>query len=135
MRARCACGAIAATTAAAPLFAIACHCIECQRRTGAPFGAGVYYPRDAVALTGRVADYARDTDSGGTMRNRFCPVCGTSLAWTIDAHPELIGIAIGAIEDRPASLGIDSLWERSKQDWITLDAATAHHPMGYPTPE
>ena len=135
MRARCGCGALVATTTAEPLFAIACHCIECQRRTGAPLGAGVYYQRDAVAVSGSVSQYARCTDSGGTMRTGFCPTCATSLLWTIDAHPELIGIALGTIEDRDPPLGIDSLWERSKHPWISLDTAIAHHPMGYPAPE
>ena len=132
MKARCACGALTVEILADPLFAIACHCIECQRRTGAPFGAGVYYPRGEVEASGAATDYSRPTETGDVMRNRFCPTCGTSLFWTLDGHPDLIGVALGAIDDPKPEIAIHSLWERSKQDWISLDAASAHYPQNYP---
>ena len=47
MQASCQCGKLTATIddGAAPMV-VACHCIDCQKRTGSPFGSMAYYPRD-----------------------------------------------------------------------------------------
>ena len=42
----CACGAIRYTCAAAPLFALNCHCRDCQRASGSAFCPVLYVPRD-----------------------------------------------------------------------------------------
>jgi hypothetical protein len=40
---------------------VACHCIDCQRRTGAPFGVGAFYPADAVTISGAPKEYVPDS--------------------------------------------------------------------------
>ena len=46
--ARCSCGAIALSLPGPPNVVAACHCLACQRRTGAPFGVGAFYPLEAT---------------------------------------------------------------------------------------
>lgn len=133
MKGRCACGALVIETDAEPLVAAACHCKACQRRTGSPFGAAVYYPRDEVTISGAAVEFARPTDTGGVMRNRFCPTCGTTLFWTIDARPGHIGVALGNIDDPKPCISFHSVFERSKLEWINLDVV-AHHKAGRPRP-
>src|SRR5262245_9480738 len=74
--ARCVCGAIALSLAGPPKLVGACHCVACQRRTGAPFGVGAFYPADAVTISGAAKEFARLGASGGTVRSYFCPDCG-----------------------------------------------------------
>src|SRR5215216_3989981 len=51
--ARCSCGAVTLSLPKEPSkLVVACHCIDCQRRTGAPFGVGAYYPADVVIISG-----------------------------------------------------------------------------------
>ena len=50
--ARCSCGALTLTLHRPSKLVVACHCLDCQRRTGAPFGVGAFYPADAVAISG-----------------------------------------------------------------------------------
>src|SRR3546814_16539542 len=38
---------------------VVCHCIDCQRRTGAPFGAGVFYPAGDVGIAGTTTEFTR----------------------------------------------------------------------------
>ena len=45
---------------------VACHCLDCQRRTGAPFGVGAFYPVDVVAISGTRKEFTRDAASGGS---------------------------------------------------------------------
>ena len=37
--ARCCCGSLRTEATGEPALVAACHCMECQRRTGSPFGA------------------------------------------------------------------------------------------------
>ena len=50
MQARCACGDLTVTLPGPSSAVVACHCEDCQRRTGSPFGVGAYYSSDAVQV-------------------------------------------------------------------------------------
>ena len=47
--AHCCCGSLRAETTGEPAFVAACHCTECQRRTGAPFGVMEWTDSDTKA--------------------------------------------------------------------------------------
>jgi hypothetical protein len=129
--ARCSCGALRLTLPDSPAAVIACHCIECQRRTGAPFGAGAFYPAEAVSISGFGKEYTRDAESGGKVHSYFCPNCGSSVYWTADNLPSMIGIALGALDNTsqlPAPA--KSIFEQSKHPWVQIDAAEEHHRQG-----
>ena len=130
--AKCSCGSLGVELTAEAHFIIACHCRACQRRSGAAFGAGAYYDPAAATVIGKPREYCRTPDAGGTFRTFFCSECGTSVFWTIDQHPGLIGVALGTLEMPLAGIEVHSLFERSKLEWITIDAASLHSPDGYP---
>jgi hypothetical protein len=69
--AHCCCGALRVEASADPDAVVACHCGECQRRTGSVFGVGAYFkrehfapkePRKSMSATGR-----RDESSGSNF--------------------------------------------------------------------
>ena len=128
--AQCACGALQVKLSAAPQAVVACHCIDCQRRTGAPFGLGAYYAAGDVALSGAASEYTRPTDSGGSFTSYFCPTCGTSVYWRTSKHPSMVGVAVGAIADPTFRRPDRSVWEQSKHHWVDMTAAPAHFPRG-----
>ena len=63
--ARCNCGGLTLTLTGPSRLVVACHCLDCQRRTGAPFGVGAFYPADAVAVSGAPKEFIREAASGG----------------------------------------------------------------------
>lgn len=129
--ARCSCGALTLTLPDGPQVVIACHCVECQRRTGAPFGAGAFYPATAVIISGTAKQYTRDATSGGKVHSYFCPDCGSSVYWKADNLPSMIGVAVGALSGAgqfPAPA--KSIFERSKHNWVQIDGAGEHLPLG-----
>ena len=80
MQASCQCGSLTATIAdGAEATTVVCHCIDCQKRSGSPFGAMAYYPDDAVSIGGEAREYSRPTDSGKTYTTGFCSTCGSTL--------------------------------------------------------
>ncbi|RKF19245.1 GFA family protein [Altericroceibacterium spongiae] len=119
--ARCQCGALTATVPAdaAPM-TVLCHCSDCQRRTGSPFGTIAYYPRESVSLTGETRSYSRGTATGGTITNAFCPQCGSTLYVTMSRKPEIAGIPVGAFADPAFPPAARSVWGQDRHGWVTL---------------
>jgi hypothetical protein len=76
-----------------------CHCIECQRRTGAVFGTGAYYEKSQVRVMGASKLYTRDGQDRRKFRIRFCETCGSSVYWDGDFRITHYGIAVGAFAD------------------------------------
>lgn len=130
--ARCSCGAVALSLSGAPSLVAACHCIDCQRRTGAPFGVGAFYPADAVTISGAPKEFVRDGGSGAKIRNYFCPDCGSTVYWRADRRPTMIGIAIGAIADPRFPAPVMSVFEQSKHDWVAISGAEHFQQGGVP---
>ncbi len=128
--ARCSCGAVTLTLAERAKVVVACHCLDCQRRTGAPFGVGAFYPSDSVAISGIAKEFTRDAASGGKVRTYFCPNCGSSIYWKADNLPSMIGVAVGALTDSNYPAPVRSVFEQSKHDWVQIDGPVEHFPRG-----
>ena len=126
--ASCQCGALTAEVEAWSPAVVACHCLACQRRTGSAFGVGVYYPADAVSVTGSPRSYARPTSTGGEFLTQFCGDCGSSVLWTTAKHPGLVGIAVGAFADSRVPPPVRSVWEATKHPWVEVGCAMEHFP-------
>lgn len=125
--ARCSCGAVALSLPGPTNRVAACHCIACQRRTGAPFGVAAFYPVEAVTISGTSKEYVRAADSGGKVRFYFCPECGSTVYWKPDNLPAMIGVAIGVIADSNFPPPIKSVFERSKHAWVEINGADIEH--------
>lgn len=130
MKARCACGDLTVTLPGPSPAVVACHCEDCQRRTGSPFGVGAYYPADAVEVAGATKEFSRPAASGGVFTTSFCPECGSSVFWVAAKHPAMIGVAVGAITDPSYPAPVRSVWERSKHAWVSIDCAFEHFARG-----
>lgn len=130
MKAQCQCGQITVEAAGSSPAVVACHCIDCQRRSGSPFGVAAYYPTEALTIKGAAKKYTRATALGGEFHTYFCPNCGTSVYQHGDKNPQVTGVTIGAIADPDFPAPIRSVWEQSKLDWVTIPTATEHHPRG-----
>lgn len=129
--ARCSCGKLQAEVEGPPDGGVVvCHCAECQRRSGAPFGVGAYYSKDKVRISGDSTLYTRDATSGHPFHQHFCPACGTTLYWYSDYKPDTIGIAVGAFADSDFPPPVRSVWEQSRHRWVALPDGIAHFPQG-----
>ena len=121
--ARCNCGAVALTLPGPSSLVAACHCVECQRRTGAPFGVGAFYPVEVVAVAGTPKEYVRAAGSGSKVRFYFCRDCGSTVYWKADNLPTMIAVAVGAIADPNYPAPVRSVFEQSKHAWVEIAGA------------
>ncbi len=125
--ARCSCGAIALSLPGPANLVAACHCLECQRRTGAPFGVGAFYPLGDVEIAGTPKEYVRTGESGGKVLCYFCPDCGSTVYWKPEKFPSMIGVAVGTIADPNFPAPIKSVFERSKHEWVEIKGVGVEH--------
>lgn len=124
--ARCSCGALTLTLSGPSKLVVACHCLDCQRRTGAPFSVGAFYPVDTVAISGPAKEFTRDATSGGKVHTYFCPDCGSTVYWQADVLPSMIGVAVGALADPEYPAPTRSVFEESRHHWVEIDGAVEH---------
>ena len=125
--ARCVCGAVALSLPGPSALVVACHCIDCQRRTGAPFGVGAFYPAEAVTLSGTAKEFVRAAANGGKVRSYFCPDCGSTVYWKADNLPTMVGVAVGAMADPQYPAPVRSVFEQSKHAWVEIPGAGVQH--------
>jgi hypothetical protein len=111
----------------------ACHCGECQRRTGSVFSVGAFFKKEHVRAKGPSKIYVRDGQEGRKVKMHFCPTCGTTVFWEADLRPDHIGVAVGAFHDPNFPRPILSAWEESKHGWVAFTHDHAHLPNGRPT--
>jgi hypothetical protein len=119
--AHCCCGSLRAEAAVEPVFVAACHCMECQRRTGSPFSVSTYFPKEQVRAEGPSKVYERGSDSGRKIEFHFCPDCGSTVFWSAEAFSDLIGIALGAFADPSMPSPSVSVWEMTRHAWVAFD--------------
>jgi hypothetical protein len=119
--AHCCCGSLRAEATGEPAFVGACHCTECQRRTGSPFGVGTLFPKKQVRTEGPSEVYVRGSDSGRKIENHFCPHCGSSVFWYAELYPDMVGIAFGTFADPSMPWPTLSVWETTRHPWVTFD--------------
>lgn len=124
--ARCRCGALTADCRGDPVRVSVCHCLDCQRRAGSAFAAQARFPVEDVTIGGEPMVFHTAGDSGGKAAYRFCPTCGDTIAYVIDAFPGLVAIPLGAFADPDFPAPRFSVWERRKHRWLTVDGAVEH---------
>lgn len=96
---------------------IVCNCMACQKRTGSPFGTGLYFRKELVTVRGSHKNWTRSADSGNSLTNHFCPDCGTNLFWSLDLRPGHYGVAFGAFDTpRPAPTRV--VWAEQQLGWV-----------------
>ncbi|WFU28300.1 GFA family protein [Bradyrhizobium sp. CB1717] len=125
--ARCSCGAVSLSLPGPTRLVAVCHCTDCQRRTGAPFGVGAFYPVEAVTISGAPKEYVRAAASGGGVRFYFCSDCGSTVCWKADNLPDMIGVAVGAIADPDFPAPVKSVFEQSKHAWVDIGGLGVEH--------
>ena len=69
----CLCGAVRYRYEGEPVTIGLCQCDRCQRQSGSAFLIGVIFPRDAVAIEGKLATYETRLDGKNRLLRHFLP--------------------------------------------------------------
>jgi len=95
----CSCGAVRYEASGEPLFALHCHCRDCQRASGTGHVPVMRMPKSRFKVTGKTKSYA--VIGSGRLRaiRHFCAVCGSLLFGTPEAAPQAVTIYVGSLDD------------------------------------
>jgi hypothetical protein len=119
-RAACSCGQLHLTCEGEPVRISMCHCLECQRRTGAVFGNQAWFDKQQItSISGRSTRFERPSDTGHSTF-QFCPICGSTVYWQAAGFPGSIAIAVGSFADPEFPARKHSVWERRRHRWIEV---------------
>lgn len=118
---QCLCGSVRYRVSAEPLTVYACHCTDCQRRTGSAFALSMIVRRSSLeVLAGETSRYSAALPDGRTKSGRMCPLCGTRLWGEPAASPATVVIQPGTL-DQPTDLApVAHQWTRSAQPWMVF---------------
>jgi hypothetical protein len=119
-QAGCSCGQLKLAARGDPVRISVCHCLACQRRTGSVFGAQARFAQDSVTIEGNAREYVRVADSGNRVTCRFCPDCGATVYYTLDAVPGFIAVPIGAFADPQFPAPRISIYEERRHEWVRV---------------
>ena len=120
--ASCSCGQLQAHVTSDPIRVSVCHCLACQRRTGSAFGVQARFASNAVTVTGTAKEYVRVGDEGSRITFRFCPVCGSTVFYTIDRLQDAIAIPVGSFADSPCPSPTFSIYAQRRPGWVSMPA-------------
>lgn len=122
---QCLCGAIRYRVNAEPLTVYACHCSDCQRRTGSAFALSMIVRRATLELlAGEVSDYAALLTDGRRKAGKLCAACGTRL-WGEPKNPSVVVIQPGTLEQPCGLTPVAHQFTRSAQPWFVFPEGSA----------
>ena len=122
--AACSCGRVRLTIQGEPTRISMCHCLECQRRTGAVTSNQARVRRDQVTFAGEATAWTRTAESGNAVTFYFCPTCGSTVYWEGEGFPGYIAVAVGNFADSNFPPPAVAVWEQSRHHWLTLPPDT-----------
>jgi hypothetical protein len=121
-QAACNCGQLNLSIEGEPSRIAVCHCLACQRRTGAVLSNQALFSCDQIKVAGKSSKWARTAESGNTLTYHFCPVCGSTVYWDNTSRPGQLMVAIGNFADPSFPAPTLAVWEQTRHPWVSLPA-------------
>ena len=116
--ASCGCGNLTATVSGEPSEVYVCSCHNCQRESGSAFSYGAMYPQTAVSIAGERKIWRRHVDSGRWLETEFCPTCGVTVCYRMEAAPETVGVSVGCFADPDFAKPENHYWASRRHHWF-----------------
>jgi len=113
----CQCESLRFELKAPPLFTHACHCLNCQRRSGTAFGMStIVLRRDLIVMSGQLV--AKQTSPRTTVYQ--CASCGTTIYSGSTRFPSTYVVRGGTVDDANVVTPGAHIWIKRKHPWLAL---------------
>jgi len=123
---QCACGESGYELSLEPLVTHVCHCLDCQRLSGAAFAVSLWMEESGVKhLSGALLEHHHKNGSSGKGQVlSSCASCGTPL-WTryLASPAGSLFVRVGTLNDTSWVQPDVHIFTRSKQSWLSLPTA------------
>ena len=115
----CECGAVTYSVKQETLHVYACHCLNCQTRSGSAFAEHAMVQADVFECYGATGTFIRTT-GGIEFTEHFCPTCHTRLFNQNSMLPEMVFLRAGTLESSQRLEPMAHIWISRKQSSVTL---------------
>lgn len=122
---RCLCGGCAYEIDGEPVVVAHCHCVDCQRLSGAGHSTGAMFAQEGVRLVGPVASYDLASESGATVTRLFCGTCGSPLFGRNTDMPGFMTVTLGTLDDTDGLTPQVAIFARTRRGWDVMDPSLA----------
>jgi hypothetical protein len=112
----CACGAVRFVAEGEPYRVGLCHCFDCRKQHGAPFGAFAIFPADPVTFVG---DEPGVFASSATGRRYFCRSCGSPV-FNRDEGSDEVELVLGSFDETNRFTPTYEAWLLRRETWLPL---------------
>ena len=128
----CLCGAVRFIAEGGPYRVGLCHCLDCRKHGGAPFGASVIFPAEKVIFTGDEPGVYASSAHG---RRRFCRHCGSPVFGRNEGSDE-VELHLGSFDEGGLFAPTYELWTIRREPWLpTVPGVVRHYERNRPGPQ
>lgn len=107
--------------------AYACHCTDCQTRTGAAFSEHMLFAKQDLDIKGDLDSGSYEQPNGALSTIWGCARCKVRIFAENDERPGFASLRCGTLDRSHEIEPAAHLWVNSKQAWVTLpDGVPAH---------
>lgn len=115
----CECRAVTYAIKDSPLHVYACHCLNCQTRSGSAFAEHAMVQVDAFECEGAVEEFQRSSN-GMQFTEVFCLACHTRIFNRNSMLPDMVFLRAGTLESSQHLEPMAHIWTSRKQAWVVL---------------
>lgn len=124
--ASCRCGNLRVECRGEPVRVSVCHCFECQKRSGSAFATQARWRDVDLSVSGEFRIWERIADSGHLVTYRFCPSCGSTMAYAIEGWPGVTAVPVGNFADPDFPPPGYSVYEHRQHPWVAISGQVEH---------
>ena len=133
LKGQCHCGAVTYRCDGDILFQVNCHCVDCQRISGAAVSTYIGVLEDTLIVSGHLNFYEYKGGSGKLTNHQFCKECGSQV---LHASPGIasgvVMIKVGTLKDQTNVKPAFDIFIEDKADFVLLNDYTAKFKKGIP---
>ncbi len=118
---QCLCGNVKYQARGTPQIVAHCHCVDCQRLTGAGHSTGAMFPTTHFELHGPVAEYQLQSENGNRVTRVFCPSCGSPILGKNTGMEGYVTVSLGTMDNSDNFKPEVVVFARNRKSWDTMD--------------
>ena len=121
LKGSCRCGRVKYEASGEPIVVAHCHCIDCQKRSGAGHTTGAMFLEKNFILQGALSKFSALSEEGKTTTHYFCTECGSPIYGKNTKMPKVVTLSAGTLEE-PNKLNPEvTIFSKNKNHWDRMD--------------
>jgi hypothetical protein len=121
----CSCGKARFSLNGPPLLVYACHCHDCQKRSGSAFSLTAVVRTNDVAVSGPIEVARRSSRAGREIDHSACRACGGRVLSCAVVAPDYASLRVGTFDDARWAVPIAQTFVESAIPWAVIPSVAA----------